>query len=356
MESLPVELKAIVAGFSPDPQSLVNLALSCKTFYSIIRRDEDRVRGNICHRKFGSEFLPLAIAVLESGQLLGPRRIYGELRQLVPDATVENVVKFIDLHFPDEYPARLALNHKDCMALFRFDGIVDTYATAIAEEAVQKTPGGGTSFMGITETETTRIRKSLYLTELDRNLFLPDYNSPGALVGHNNTAYEPAWQHLLTKFAPWELQQLPCTKVLLAQYVQKVMASDAANQKQKQPHNNAINNIFLRAFVGNEGLAALSAMEGLANGDTNLDATAVLAKYPELESGLRDGWLHTMLQNFVDEDMFGQSSTLCFSCDFHAAEWGWAFWDRARLNIIARGTLPIAEQMLSVGNVQVTTR
>lgn len=162
-----------------------------------------------------------------------------------------------------------------------------------------------------------------------------------------------------------------------------VMASDAARQGRRAPGDDLR---VLRAFVSNEGLAALHRLEAKggecrthgalkkfrslaqnwSNRDlwygvhdtmwlppfgplTNTDTTAVLDKYPESESGPRDAWLHTLLQVHADDELFDAGSRSCFRCDKHATQWGYAFWDRDRLSAIAGVALPTTEEMVDVG-------
>ncbi|KAK7751724.1 hypothetical protein SLS62_006385 [Diatrype stigma] len=394
MEQLPTELKAMVAGFVPDPKSLISLALTNKTFRAIVEQDEAKICTSICHRHFGHELLPLAMAVLRSREFLEPRTYYGQPQQRVQDdrddaTLVDDLMNFIDLHFRHEWPLEMQMDIKLCTSLFDFDSVVSTYATSIAGLALENTPGVSTKHIEITRSEATRFRKSLYITELLHNLFPRDHISPAVVSAQRVTALQPAWQHLLTQFAPWELQQVRCAKDLLTRHLMNVIASDAAKHGLKRPQTY---NLSLRSFVSNEGLIHLSKLETLGErlgtksayvqfnrtaqghlssdqwlrihdtiwledvgGNTSLDATAIVDRYPESESGPRDAWLHTLLQNDVEDPMFEECSILYFACNYHAARWGYAFWDRARLNTMAGGTLPTTAQMLAVSDVQVPT-
>lgn len=161
------------------------------------------------------------------------------------------------------------------------------------------------------------------------------------------------------------------------------MSSDAARRGQGSP---TTDRRLLRAFVSNEGLTALSRLEGLGEhcatqsaivqfhgraqnwtrtdlwygvhdtmwlqpmGQlTSFDTTDIIDQYPEPDSGPRDAWLHTLLQTHADMAMFHAGARLCFKCDHHATQWGYALWDRERLNHIAQGGLPTTQQMVDVG-------
>lgn len=166
------------------------------------------------------------------------------------------------------------------------------------------------------------------------------------------------------------------------------MLSDAAVKGTKQPRTDIRR---LCEFVSNEGLAALKNLEGRGKAcgtacavkqfrtkaqtfaplreswfaihdmmwlqhfglDIDLNSTDIINKYPEVDSGPQDSWLHTLLQPHADEDMFKSAATLCFNCDLHASQWGYAYWDRKRLEIIALGPLPTTEQMVSASDLQI---
>lgn len=387
METLPVEVKAMVLASIEDQQSLISLAQTDKTFYDIYKQDEAKLYTNLCYQKIGDELMPLALAVANSRSLLCSRQSYGQPQCRLSATTNESITAFVNCHFPQKTKDR-HMDPKYSMKLLSFYDVADTYAPALAQLALQSAPGGHTS-MDCTESEISRIRKSLYIMELLSNIFPRNHSSPASVAMPQEAALYPAWSHLLSKFAPWELQQVRCTKDVLAQHVQNVIWSDAAAKGQKQL---AADFRLLRSFVSNEGLSCLSELEGLRNDCSTGEAVKkflglsqswsasdswfgthdgiwlqqgqgapiidfgvvpdVLARYPEADSGPRDAWLHTLLQTHADEDMFDAGSRDCFKCDHHAAGWGYAYWDRQRLELIARGTLPTTEEMLSTCNIQ----
>lgn len=219
MEVLPTELKVIVASYIEDHTTLINFALSNRTHYEIVKQDEAKLSRNLCYQKFGQD-LPLALAVLESRKLLKPRAHYGQPQPL-SDATVEDIIKFVDDHLTNQsFAANTQFGLSTCVKLSSFDSMVDTYSTTIARLALENTPGDSESSMSITSTEAARFRKSLYLAELLGNLFSRDHISQSTAAAPREAAYRPAWQHLLTRFAPWELQQVRCAKDLLARHVE----------------------------------------------------------------------------------------------------------------------------------------
>lgn len=163
------------------------------------------------------------------------------------------------------------------------------------------------------------------------------------------------------------------------------MLADAVVKGVKQPKTDMY---YLCNFVSNEGLAALKKLESLgdrcgtacavkqfrARGemfvqreywfvihdemwlrtttgqDISLNATDIISQYPEAESGPQVAWLHTLLQSHIEDQMFDNGIRLCFRCDHHAPEWGYAYWDLQRLEAITRGSLPTMEQLLSASN------
>lgn len=218
MRAFPNELKALVASFVEDHTTLINLALTNKTFYGLIKRREARLSHDLCCRKFGHD-LPFLLAVFESRKLLSARAFLGQPQPL-SDVTVEDIIKFVDQYFTDPTFADSQFSINVCIQLSSFDGIVDKYAAITARLALENTPGGSMGSVNITQSEATRFRKAFYIAELLRNLFSRDHISQPAAAAQRESAFRPAWQHLLAKFAPWELQQVRCAKDLLAQHVQ----------------------------------------------------------------------------------------------------------------------------------------
>ncbi len=76
----------------------------------------------------------------------------------------------------------------------------------------------------------------------------------------------------------------------------------------------------------------------------------ILEKYPEPDPGPRDSWVHTLLQTSAYDEIFHEASETYFKCDRHAASWGYAFWDRARLDRISGRSLPTLEEMTDVSD------
>lgn len=220
MNRLPTELKAMVAASVEDPATLVNLAMADKTFYSIIKRDEVKLGSNMCYQRIG-HLMPLALAVAHSETLVKSKRnFYGQAHSLKA-MTVEEIKAFIDDHFPAQAVVNRHIDINFCTKLFSFHSTVDDYATVIAERALQATPRSNiTKLMSCTESELNRIRKSLYILELLSNLFPRNHASDTDEPSLRETAFQPAWEHLLTKFAPWELQQVRCAKQIMARHVQ----------------------------------------------------------------------------------------------------------------------------------------
>lgn len=172
-----------------------------------------------------------------------------------------------------------------------------------------------------------------------------------------------------------------------------VMLSDAAAKGTEETKTDIR---FLCEFVSNEGLVALKTLEGRGKDcgtacalkqlqtkgqmfsarelwyvlhdsmwiedsrmDIDLNPIAdIINKYPEADSGPRDAWAHTLLQadllqsHMNHETMFINGARSAFRCGHQACQWGFAYWDRKRLEIIARDPLPTTEQMISAGNLR----
>ncbi|KAK7741946.1 hypothetical protein SLS62_010841 [Diatrype stigma] len=388
MNRLPAEMKAVVAASVEDPATLVNLAMVDKTFYAIIKHDEVRLGSNMCYQRIGHNLMPLALAVAHSETLVKTKRnFYGQAHSL-KDITVQEIGAFISDHFPAQAVVNRHIDINFCTKLFSFHSTVDGYAAVIAERALQATPRSNiTTLMSSTESEMSRIRKSLYILELLSNLFPRNHASDADVPRLREAAFQPAWEHLLTKFAPWELQQVRCAKQIMARHIQDVMLSDAAAKGAKQLRNDIR---VLCEFVSNEGLTALKILEGrgkacgtacavkqfrtkaqtfavreawFAIHDTmwlqnsglqiDLNATDVINQYPEVDSGPQDSWLHTLLQPHVPEYTFTSAANFSFNCNRHASQWGYAYWDRKRLEAITLGPLPTTEQMVSASDLKI---
>ncbi len=221
MNTVPRELKETVVGFVEDPQTLMRLAKTNKEFYIVIKRDESKLSKNLCYRQIGHHLMPLALATAHSRALLKKRTFYGQ-PQAPQDMNLQGLVNFIDEHFPQQTSEapNLQMTLNDCIYLFEFHSTVEHYAAAVAGLALANSPRCGTPHMGPTHSEMNRIHKSLYMLELLANLFPRAQLPPPTPETSGGVAYRPAWQRLITKFAPWELQQVRCAKELLSLHIQ----------------------------------------------------------------------------------------------------------------------------------------
>lgn len=219
IQSLPDELKVMVASSITDLETLTNLAFVDKGFYNIVKGDEARLCARLFRKYIGDEFLCLAVAVAHSRALQRvPRTFYGQPRSRL-DLSVEDIIDFVDIHFPSEVSDAIVasdwnMSLKLCAELFAFHEVVDNYADIISRppEFESNEDGKGS--------EKHRVRKALYILQLLSNLF-PRGRVSQRSFQDTERAYEPAWAHLLTRFAPWELQQARCAKQLLARHVQQ---------------------------------------------------------------------------------------------------------------------------------------
>ncbi|RYP74492.1 hypothetical protein DL771_002966 [Monosporascus sp. 5C6A] len=355
--------------------------------------DVDYSNSYLLCQRVGS-LLALAFAVFDLETAFGEsdRVFYGNPRSPL-DVDADDIISFIDIHFPHQTTGVLVpkrrLSTDDVVKLLQFDDVVNYYATIMAESALGNIPGQKGNRNSCSETEIGRFKKSLYLLHLASSLF-PRDDQRNAAIRQRAEDIEPAWRHFWLKFAPWELQQTRCVQELLAVHVRSVLKSDASKLG-KRVHT-CLDLKLLKAFVANEGLAALRKLEGLGSQrgletslaaflafgvgwmrhepwnydqDTiylkqaadlsHLDLTTILRKYPEAESGPQDVWMYTLLRVHVDDVMFSRGIHF-LQCGQHATLWAYPFWDRERLDAITNGALPATAEMESVGDVYVFTK
>ncbi|RYP35994.1 hypothetical protein DL767_003561 [Monosporascus sp. MG133] len=338
--------------------------------------------------------LALAFAVFDLETAFGKldRVLYGNPRSPL-DVDADDIIAFIDVHFPHHTSGVLVpkrrLSTDDVAKLLEFDDVVNHYATIMAESALGNIPGPRGNHSPCSETEIGRFKKSLYLLHLAGSLF-PRDDQPNPAIRQRAEDIEPAWRHFWLKFAPWELQQTSCVQELLAVHVRSVLKSDASNLGERV--HTCLDSKLLKAFVANEGLAALRKLEGLgsqlgletslatflafgvgwmrlepwyydhdaiypkqAAGLGHLDVTTILSKYPEADSGPQDVWMYTLLQAHADDGQFSRGIHF-LQCGQHATNWAYPFWDRERLDDITNGALPVTAEMESASDVYVFTK
>lgn len=212
MDSLPVELKIAVASFVGDSRSLISLALVNKSFYGILKSCEAKLCGSLTSYSELTHdgLLPLAVAALNSEQCLG-----------MNSYPVQSVASLIDEHFPDESSLNGAdfsnwQNIRSCLKLDDFYRVINHYAAAITRIAGSNIPENHDNRPAFSQMELVRVRKSLCVIQLLRNLFPRNFRiSPNGVMPTS----QPMWRKLWSKLAPWELQQVRCAHGLLAQHL-----------------------------------------------------------------------------------------------------------------------------------------
>ena len=209
MNSLPVEVKLMVASFVGDARSLANLALVDRTFYGIFKSHEAKFcAGLTSYTDLAYHgLLPLAMAALDS-------------EHLGINYTDQDIARYIDEHFPYDDSLDGAnisdwQNIQTCLELDELYLVVNHYATIIEGIADRSIAENHDNHLAFSQAEGLRVRKSLYILQILRNLFPPDYTicpvgSPGS---------PPVWRKFWYNFAPWELQQVRCAHELLAQHL-----------------------------------------------------------------------------------------------------------------------------------------
>ncbi|KAK7754438.1 hypothetical protein SLS62_003458 [Diatrype stigma] len=351
--------------------------------------------ADLLKKSIGEDLLPLALAVQDVDVTFGKveRRFFGNPRSPL-DCEADDIIAFVDAYLPQIAPDAIVLRRdvdpNAVTKLLEFHEVVDHYAPIIANLALASIPAQKGHHKSCSETEIARFKKALYILHLTTILFTRDDQLNPATAARADDI-EPAWIHFWSKFAPWELQQTRCAHDLLARHTQNVSNANPM-QRRGKPYKKTFSQGVLRAFVINEGLVDLRHLEGLASkhhlrvaidkfeefspnwarlepwykkhdkmyleqtdDSTQLDVSSILAKHPEAESGPSDSWMHTLLQMHVDDAIFQAGSDSLFHCGQHAIEWGYAFWDRERLDAASRGLLPTTAEMQDVSDITVFT-
>ncbi len=227
MEALPTELKTLVASFVTDPQALISLALTNKEFYGVVKYDEAKFCDMFCTRDIGREIFPLALALADSRTLAKWYRAVPGQPQYPLDMSVREIIAFVDRKLPrkasdpDDNPYS-GVNLALCAKLFTSHVAFEKYASIIAEAALAAIPGPCADRGDCSEREMQRVRKSLYIMQLFSNVF-PRGCKPASTIRRRDRSSRKdlAWRHLWAKFAPWELQQVRCSRTLLAMHIQQ---------------------------------------------------------------------------------------------------------------------------------------
>ncbi|KAK7743999.1 hypothetical protein SLS62_010360 [Diatrype stigma] len=384
IQTLPDELKVMVATSIDDPETLMNLAFVDKGFYNLIKGDEAKLCARLFKKQIGDKFLRLAVAVAHARALQRvPRTFYGQPRSRL-DLSVEDIMDFVDTHFPSPVsdaivPSDRTMGLKLCAELFAFHRVVDNYADVFSRSLKFKHDGDGNG------SEQQRVRKALYILQLLSNLF------PRGRVSQRNfkateRAYQPAWAYLLTRFAPWELQQARCAKQLLARHIERVIH---ANVLARGESPISLDRRLSFAFISNEGLFALKKLEdsGITCGTLgaltifrqlsknweptelwydlhdsawisqfgqpiHLDVTDILNRYPDSDTGPRDVWLYTLLAGHINNLMFDTTAYIFLYKRELSGIADYVFWGRQKLDgLMLNHSFPSAADMLSVANV-----
>ena len=212
MDSLAPETLANVASFL-DPQSLLNFAMVSKKTYAFVKYHETLLASgtNIYTQLEESGLLPLSLAISKSAT-------HG------PFYDTKEAIDFIDEYFPqdtsNERPALWKkMTLRDLLVMDSFHGVVERCTTVIGGLAMQNLGKRLTRHRQCSATEIRRIQKGLYLSQLLRNMFPRNYKLRDGHGRAEQLRMKPAWAHLWSHFAPWELQQARCVENLLAEHV-----------------------------------------------------------------------------------------------------------------------------------------
>lgn len=286
IQRLPTELKAMVATSIDDPETLKSLARVDKDFNRVIKADQAKLCAALFRKHIGDDFFSLGVAVARSRGLQVPRAFYGLPRPAL-NLTVNDIVRFVDVHFPPKVSDTIVaadwkMDLKLCAELFAFHKVVDNYADIFCQRP---------DFEGIGVDEESdnlekhRVRKALYILQLLSNLF-PRGWAPKFNFEQMQLALKPAWAHLLTRFAPWELQQVRAAHQLLVRHVNRGKPMFHVQAWRSKTNSTTVvqadvlteggvseaDQRLMFTFVSNEGLFVLEQLEDMGNLCGTLDA------------------------------------------------------------------------------------
>ena len=78
----------------------------------------------------------------------------------------------------------------------------------------------------------------------------------------------------------------------------------------------------------------------------------IVNRYPDDDPGPCDTWMHTLLQCHTYQAIFEPGRYGIFKCGATAIDWGFVFWDRHRIDTIARHPIPTSEEMIAACSQQ----
>lgn len=196
-KSLPVELKMGILCCLPDDTSMIVLAHTCRDLCSIVKEHQQCISEQILRNQLDANLLPDALAALESS------------RTPKGDWTLDSADRFIERYTNSRNSFRMqSWELASVQPLLKFHKYVKHFAESFALEYLNRVdnfrPNARASQLPLSQSELTRIQRSLYRFEIYCNL------SAVADTRLNLVGTSFSTVYLLHKLAAWESEQLIC--------------------------------------------------------------------------------------------------------------------------------------------------
>ncbi|KAI1086328.1 hypothetical protein F5B19DRAFT_169033 [Rostrohypoxylon terebratum] len=286
--------------------------------------------------------------------------------------------------------ANLRISLRVAHELTSFHQTVRHFAWTLASVAVKKGPLSTVQLVDvgeeppnevlkISESEHDRFIKALYAFEI-ASIVLPPVESFG-----ESTRGLILWHGFWKNFLPWEQQQVRCVHRMMECWLSDLIAAQGGFKTSEFSLNN------LGQFAISKGVAGLVKLQTGQHGlvEQCLEEFFDKAQYNVLvprhelwmqgmdafwlphdaqadmvgldpsdkldswgsdaeDTGPQDSWLHTLLENRVYNEIFKAGFELQFSCEPCMTEWGYIFWDRAKLEWHSKNCMPTGKEMLAI--------
>ncbi|KAI2471275.1 hypothetical protein F4781DRAFT_440703 [Annulohypoxylon bovei var. microspora] len=395
IELLPPEIKVDIFSLC-DIKTIYNVALTGPMLHRFVRGNEERLSRNILCREISPGLRCLAAACYKveyNGFPVIRGKEYGSeqtnlTRIFLSSGLLDDQVfeaRNSD-GFYSSFPCTLEKAHK----VLSFHSTVCYFATTLAGQAVKKgrspikpftneIPSAPPYVTQVSSRELHRFIKALYIFDL-ASVILPC----GEAAGDMRDLWDNFWDH----FSPWEQQQVRCVQRMLQDWINdRVILQRGARFKHRGER-------ILGQFVIHKGLARLRACEteisttqdpvtefanalffntsplkeivwmpgmdefwlGEDEDTVTLDTIDLLSRYEEEDSGPQDAWLHTLLENRIDDPIFYEGHFTQFECEACMTVWGFVFWDRAKLDWYSQNDMPTTDEMLDAAEDTLMSR
>ncbi|KAI1452530.1 hypothetical protein F4805DRAFT_462682 [Annulohypoxylon moriforme] len=404
LEKLPPELKALILSYC-DPKSVLNIACTGPLLHRYVMLNEARISRSVICRHISPDLRCLAAARYWTAYHGFPvaRGLSGEWRTPCAQGLTWN---FLDWGLEDDrvfmgsnpdgfyklFHYTLGIAHK----IVSFDETVKFFASTLSGIAIKRGPRSIKPFDNgdlavpeyvtqVSPGEFHRFVKALYIFDV-ATAILPFVESSDV-----NSEEYAMWHDFWEQFSPWEQQQVRCVHQMLQGWVKtisllqgSVVAIDFGDDLLAQyvifnglaellrlktgfyrsveheiiKFRNSLEEHALppRTEIWMQGMDEYWLSRDDLWDEVSLDVTGLLGMYEEDDTGPRDAWIHTLLENRKYHVIFREGYNRQFSCETCMTKWGFIFWDRAKLEWHSSGTMPTAKQMVEVtGDTKVST-